>query len=72
MICKNLETGKYFNYQFIQDKELVKIGDNNDYKIFIPYKDWCKDYLIIDKWRDLNEWDIKYNKDLDDGKFSSS
>ena len=59
MVCKNLETGKYYNYQFIQDKELVKIDDNNGYKIFISYKDWYKDYLIIDKWRDLNEWDIK-------------
>ena len=38
MICKSLKTGKYFNYQFIQGKELVKIDDSDSYKIFIPYK----------------------------------
>ena len=72
MICKNLKTGKYYNYQFIQGKELVKIDDNDSYKIFIPYKEWCKNYLIIDKWRNLNEWDIKYNKEIENGKLSSS
>lgn len=72
MICKSLKTSKYYNYSFACPFKNVELNDGLDNKFMIPYKDWCKDYLIIDKWRDLNEWDIKYNKDLDDGKLSSS
>jgi len=72
MICKNLETNKYFNYKFAQGGELVEINDGQGYKGFVPYKDWCENYLIIDKWRNLNEWDKKYNNELENEKFSSS
>ena len=72
MICKSLKTGKYFNYSFVCPFKNVELNDGINNKFMISYTDWCKDYLIIDKWRHLNEWDIKYNKDLENGKLNSS
>ena len=72
MICKNLKTGKYFNYKFTKSAGLIELDDTQNPKLFIHYTDWCKDYLIIDKWRNLNEWDKKYNNELENEKFSSS
>lgn len=72
MICKSLKTNKYFNYSFNGPFKNVELNDGMDNKFMIHYKEWCKDYLIIDKWRNLNEWDIKYNKEIENGKLSSS
>jgi len=72
MICKSLKTGKYFNYSFNYPFKNVELNDGINNQFMIPYKEWCKDYIIIDKWRNLNECDIKYNKKIDDEKISSS
>ena len=76
MICKNLKTGKYFNYSFACNINKVELNDGKDHKWLVSYEEWCKNYLIIDKWRNLSKWDIKYNeeidKKIDDGEFSSS
>ena len=76
MVCKNLSNNKYFNYSFVCPRDKVELNDGKGNRWLISNKDWCKNYLIIDKWRDLNEWDIKYNeetdKKIDDGEFSSS
>jgi len=65
MICKNLKTGKYFNYKFINDGELVVINDGQGVEQKISYNDWHKDYLTINKWKNLDEWDKKYNNELE-------
>lgn len=72
MICKNLKTGKYFNYRFVRGEGLIELDDTQNPKLFIQLFDWYKNYLVIDKWRNLNEWDIKYNKEIENGKLSSS
>lgn len=51
MICRNILTKVDYNYKFI-DKETVELS-NVDKTEIINYKDWCKDYLIIDKWRTI-------------------
>ncbi len=65
MICKNLKTGKYFNYKFINNGELVVIDDGQGVEQKISYNDWYKDYLTINKWKNLDEWDKKYNNELE-------
>ena len=59
MICKcNLITSDYyqqiFNYKF-KGKDIVEL-DNVESKFEIPYKEWYKDYYIIDKWRTVEHF----------------
>ena len=76
MICKNLNNNKYFNYTFAYGVGKVELNDGKGNRWIVSYKDWCENYLIIDKWRDLSKYDITYNeeidKKIDNGKFSSS
>ena len=72
MVCKNLKTNKYFNYKFTKGAGLVEINDGKDYKRFLPYDEWFENYSIVDKWRDLNESEHKYNEELEYGTISSS
>jgi len=72
MICKNLSNNKYFNYTFASEVGKVELNDGKGNKWIVSYKDWCENYLIIDKWRDLSKYDIKYNEELENGKISSS
>ena len=76
MICKNLSNEKYFNYSFVCGIGKVELNDGKGNRWIVSYKEWCRNYLIIDKWRDLSKYDITYNeeidKKIDDGKFSSS
>lgn len=71
MICKNLKTGKLFNYHF-NEYNKVELDNGKGWNIGINYDDWCQEYLIIDKWRNLTPDDMKYNNDLDNGKVSGS
>ena len=54
MICKRNSDGKYFNYSFINDA-IVKVENPHavDDTTFVNYPEWCRDYLVIDKWRSL-------------------
>lgn len=63
MICKNLKTNLYYNYRFYEDMT-VELNDNVNPSFFVTYHDWCIDYLVIDKWRNLNELDLKYNENI--------
>ena len=49
MICKLLESNKYFIYKFI-DKNTVEISNGNFSKN-ITYESWLNNFFIIDKWR---------------------
>lgn len=50
MICKNEQTGEYYNYEFVENE--VKLWQPNMInEIFINYKDWCNEYYIVDKWK---------------------
>ena len=62
MICKEIKTGLYFNYKF-KNKNKVILSDNKD-SFIISYDQWCKQYYIIDKWKNLSPYDIKYNDEL--------
>ena len=48
MICKHLESNKYFIYKFI-DKNTVEISNGNFSKN-ITYESWLNNFFIIDKW----------------------
>ena len=76
MICKNLSNEKYFNYSFVCGIGKVELNDGKGNRWIVSYKEWCQNYLIIDKWRDLNKYDMIYNeeidKKIDNEKFSSS
>ena len=63
MICKQIETGKYFNYRFLNNKE-VEIDDSDGFIKKLTYESWLNDYFIIDKWRYLTDNDIEYNRRL--------
>ena len=61
MVCANINTNKRYDYKFI-DPMSVEIMDFNYNKEIIPYHKWCKEYYIIDKWRNLNKDDTCYGK----------
>lgn len=65
MICKNLSNNKYFNYTFACGVGKVELNDGKGNRWIVSYKDWCENYLIIDKWRDLSKYDIRYNEEID-------
>ena len=71
MICKEIKTNKLFNYCFKESKN-VELNDGINDSVEVDYHTWCKEFYIIDKWRNLNDYDIKYNENLENGKFSSS
>ena len=54
MICKRHSDNKYFNYTFINDA-VVKVENPHsvDDTTFVNYPDWCKEYVVIDKWSSL-------------------
>ena len=76
MNCKNLSNEKYFNYSFVCGIGKVELNDGKGNRWIVSYKEWCQNYLIIDKWRDLSKYDMIYNaeidKKIDNEKFSSS
>ena len=51
MICRNISTKEDFNYKFIEEGKVQLTNPTKEY--IILYEDWCMDYLIIDKWRNL-------------------
>ena len=63
MVCKEINSGLYFNYKFINEtnNSLVEIWDGEDYKKNINYHQWCKCFYIIDKWRCLRPEEIDEN-----------
>ena len=63
MICKNIKTGKLYNYLFNKQNK-VEIDNGNGWHMGIDYEDWCKDFYIVDKWRNLTQNDIEYNNSL--------
>jgi len=63
MICKQIETGKYFNYRFL-NKDEVEIDDFDGFVKKLTYESWLNDYFIVDKWRCLTDYDIEYNRKL--------
>lgn len=63
MICVNNKTTIKYNYRFVENNS-VEIWDGEDYTLEIPYEIWCKEYYIIDKWRCLNDFEIKNNKEI--------
>lgn len=59
MICKNIKTNILYNY-FFDNYNRVMI--NNGFEsTTVNYKDWCKDFYIVDKWKNLSELDKQYN-----------
>ena len=51
MICRNLSTDEHYNYRFIEDG---KVELENEFNIFsINYEDWCLNYLVVNKWKNL-------------------
>ena len=52
MICKNLSTNVKYNYQ-MPNPDKVKLWNPTTRPFYISYDEWCKDYLIIDKWLTL-------------------
>lgn len=62
MVCANIETNKRYDYRFI-DEMSVEIKDFESNTEIIPYYKWCKEYYVIDKWRNLNKDDMCYGKD---------
>lgn len=64
MICKEIETGKYFNYRFLDNGEVIEIDDCDGFTKNITRESWLNDYYIIDKWRCLTDYDIEYNRSL--------
>ena len=63
MVCCEILTNIRFNYRFI-DEDTVEIWDGEDYNQKISYRKWCQNYLIIDKWRDLTQYEINENKKI--------
>lgn len=52
MICKNIVTNIKFNYEFSDNNDFVIVFNpyiENSYHR-IPYDEWCKTYLVLDKW----------------------
>ena len=53
MICKGILNEKYYNYKFVEDGLVELSNPSMDEAIYVKYEDWCMDYYIIDKWRNL-------------------
>lgn len=52
MICTKLDTPySRFNYSFEKNSNVRVFNKTVD--IIISYKEWTKEYLIIDKWNTL-------------------
>ena len=62
MICKSLKTKLLYNYRFTNKS--VEISDDENFVVEISYTDWCKNFYIIDKWRNLSKSDKKYNEEI--------
>ena len=59
MICKNIKTNILYNY-FFDNYNRVMINDGFE-SITVNYKDWCKDFYVVDKLKSLSELDKQYN-----------
>ena len=59
MICKNIKTNILYNY-FFDNYNRVMINDGFE-STTVNYKDWCEDFYVVDKWKNLSELDKQYN-----------
>lgn len=51
MICRNVTNGKDYEYTFEEGGKVRLRSRIQDFTIL--YEDWCINYFVIDKWRNL-------------------
>lgn len=53
MICKSDIDGEYYNYRFIEDGVVELSRPDIENALFVKYEDWCMDYHIINKLKNI-------------------
>lgn len=54
MICKSVLNDKYYDYKFIEGGIVELTRPDMEHPLLVKYGDWCLDYFIIDKWRNID------------------
>lgn len=54
MICKSELNNKYYDYKFTEDGIVELARPDIKDPILVKYEDWCNDYYVIDKYRNLD------------------
>lgn len=54
MICRSELNNKYYDYKFIEDGIVELTRPDSEDPVLVKYEDWCNDYYVIDKYRDID------------------
>jgi len=54
MICKSVLNDKYYDYKFTENGMVKLTRPDMECELLVKYEDWCFDYYIVDKWRNID------------------